>query len=173
MERRVRFELLFRRHEPAVRAYALRRADAGLADDVVAEVFLVCWRRFDDVPVDPLPWLLGVARNVIGTMRRGELRRHALRGRLADLGAGETAPTIESPDAVLAAALARLNEEDREMLLLVGWEELSSRQLAAALALHPSTARVRLMRARRRLRSELARADEATEPCVPAPMEAS
>ncbi len=173
MERRVRFELLFRRHEPAVRAYALRRADAALADDVVAEVFLVCWRRFEDVPVDPLPWLLGVARNVIGTMRRGELRRTALRGRLADLGATEAARTFESPDGVLAAALARLNDEDRELLLLVGWEELSPRQVAAALALRPSTARVRLMRARRRLRSELARAQEGGEACVPTPMEAS
>ncbi len=55
-----------------------------MADDVVAEVFVVCWRRFEDVPADPLPWLLGVARRVLSTQRRGERRRGALRERLAE-----------------------------------------------------------------------------------------
>ena len=83
MERRLRFELLYAKHAPAVKAYVLRRADASTADDVVADVFVVCWRRFEEVPVDPLPWLLGVARRVLSTQRRGERRRGALHDRLA------------------------------------------------------------------------------------------
>ncbi len=79
----MRFELLYAKHAPAVKAYVLRRADASTADDVVAEVFVVCWRRFEEIPVDPLPWLLGVARRVLSTQRRGERRRGALHDRLA------------------------------------------------------------------------------------------
>jgi RNA polymerase sigma-70 factor (ECF subfamily) len=172
MERRVRFELLFRRYEPAVRAYALRRANAALADDVVAEVFVVCWRRFDEIPAEPLPWLLGVARHVLGTLRRGEHRHAALQWRLAE---NETARPQDVPkvsDGVLATAMAQLREGDRELLLLVAWEGLSSSEIAVSLGIRPSTARVRLMRARRRLRGELNRA-EATQPCVPARMEVS
>jgi RNA polymerase sigma-70 factor (ECF subfamily) len=87
MERRVRFELLYGEHAPAVKAYILRRAQASVADDLVAEVFMVCWRRLDELPAEPLPWLLGVARRVLSTQRRGERRRVALHRRLAEGGA--------------------------------------------------------------------------------------
>ncbi len=173
VERRIRFELLFRRYEPAVKAYALRRVDSSLADDVVAEVFLVCWRRFDEVPADALPWLFGVAKNVLGTLRRGEHRRAALRGRLGQVDASGPDEMVGIGDGVLVAAMARLGESDRELLLLVAWEELSTRQLAVSLGLRPSTARVRLMRARRRLRVELALVEASSHKRVPATMEAS
>jgi RNA polymerase sigma-70 factor (ECF subfamily) len=58
-----------------VHAFARRRVAAEAVDDVVSEAFTVAWRRLDDIPDDPLPWLLGVARNVVGTARRGEARR--------------------------------------------------------------------------------------------------
>ncbi len=59
--REAQFNRLYELHLEAVRAYAWRRAP-GLADDVVAETFLVAWRRLDDVPADDaLPWLIGVA----------------------------------------------------------------------------------------------------------------
>jgi RNA polymerase sigma-70 factor, ECF subfamily len=173
VERRVRFELLFRRYEPAVRAYALRRAGSSAAEDVVAEVFLVCWRRFDEVPADPLPWLLGVARHVLGTLRRGESRRAALRGRLVEAAPLGPEEFVGVADGVLATAMARLGESDRELLLLVAWEGLSTVQLAAVLDLRASAARVRLMRARRRLRVELVRAEAGSEACVSARMEVS
>ena len=60
-ERETRFEALFDAHREAVRAYMWRR-DPELADDVTAETFLVAWRRLADVPAEPLPWLIGVAR---------------------------------------------------------------------------------------------------------------
>ncbi len=140
---RLRFELLYAKHAPAVKAYVLRRTDASIADDVVAEVFVVCWRRFEEVPVEPLPWLLGVARRVLGTQRRGERRRGALRDRLAETAAESVSSCssdrdacmrltldvadrvlAEMADTALARALARLSDADRELLLLIAWEGL-------------------------------------------------
>ena len=76
--RRARFEALFREHHSAVQCYARRRVPPGVVDDIVAETFLVVWRRLDDVPEPALPWLLTVARNVAGTDRRGAVRRERL-----------------------------------------------------------------------------------------------
>jgi RNA polymerase sigma-70 factor, ECF subfamily len=81
-----RFELLFRANYPAVRAYALRRSSGDSAQDVVAETFLVAWRRLDDVPADALPWLYGVARRVLANQRRTMRRSEALGERLAGRG---------------------------------------------------------------------------------------
>src|SRR5258708_1437030 len=64
---RERFDALFREHHPAVRAYARRRVPREVVDDIVSETFLVVWRRLDDVPDPPLPWLRTVPRNVAGT----------------------------------------------------------------------------------------------------------
>jgi hypothetical protein len=60
-ERRLRLERLFSAHGAAVRAYARRRVDPASADDAVSDVFVIAWRRLDDVPDDALPWLLGCA----------------------------------------------------------------------------------------------------------------
>lgn len=61
-ERDALFSALFRAHHGAVRRYVTRRAWPDAVDDVVAETFLAAWRRLDDVPADPLPWLLTAAR---------------------------------------------------------------------------------------------------------------
>src|SRR3954454_9333069 len=81
--REARFNGLFDAHYSAVRAYAWRR-DPSNADDVVAETFLVAWRRLDDVPADALPWLIGVARNVRLNARRGAPPQQALSWRLSE-----------------------------------------------------------------------------------------
>jgi RNA polymerase sigma-70 factor, ECF subfamily len=207
----LRFELLYAKYAPAVKAYVLRRAAASTADDVVAEVFVVCWRRFEEVPVDPLPWLLGVARRVLSTQRRGERRRGALRERLAgqvgegmdaaledfvatlptdfaasadtdgDLTDGSASASRYEGEAVLAgvddpalaAALARLNDADRELLLLIAWDGLSPAEAATVLAIKPATARVRLLRARRRLTQALSRERSDPTTCSSLSMEAS
>jgi RNA polymerase sigma-70 factor (ECF subfamily) len=170
MERRLRFELLYAQYAPAVKAFVLRRADPASADDVVAEVFLVCWRRFEQVPVDPLPWLLGVARRVLSTQRRGERRRVALHDRLNERPPEQLAGLSDS---CLAAALARLSEADRELLLLIAWEGLSPTEAATVLGVKPTTARVRLLRARRRLSQELSREHSDPTTCSSLSMEAS
>jgi RNA polymerase sigma-70 factor (ECF subfamily) len=173
VEREERFRLVHEAHAPSVKSYVLRRGAASAVDDLVAEVFLVTWRRFDEMPTDPLPWLLGVARRTLSTHRRGERRRHALRERLS--GEAPTRAHItqrEGHESPVLSALACLNENDRELLLLVAWDGLSPAQAGAVLDLKPSAARMRLLRARRRLERALQR--EQDEPCPePLPMEAS
>ncbi|MGH3140270.1 MAG: RNA polymerase sigma factor, partial [Gaiellales bacterium] len=102
--REARFTALFDAHREAVRAYMWRR-DPELADDVTAETFLVCWRRLDAVPPDPLPWLLGVARNIRMNERRGERRRGHLERRLRSEPAESRDPaaTVGERDAIQTA----------------------------------------------------------------------
>jgi RNA polymerase sigma-70 factor (ECF subfamily) len=172
MDQRIRFELLYAKHAPAVKAYILRRARSSVADDLVAEVFVVCWRRFDEIPVDPLPWLLGVARRALSTQRRTEQRGTALHARLA--GAASALSVAQTPtEPALSGALARLPEQDRELLLLIAWEELSVAQAAVVLDVRPGTVRVRLHRARRRLTKALVQERDEPIECVPIPMEAA
>ncbi len=184
----MRFELLYAKHGPAVKAYVLRRADVSVADEVVAEVFVVCWRRFEEVPAEPLPWLLGVARRVLSTQRRGERRRSALRDRLIETAAGAPADTATDPlgmtqeigeealsnvaDSALGGALASLGEADRELLLLIAWEGLMPAEAARVLGIKPTTARVRLLRARRRLTQALSREHSDPATCSSLSMEA-
>ena len=156
-----RFEELFRRHHEAVTAYARRRTADEAADDVVASTFLVAWRRLDEVPADTLPWLLAVARNVIATQKRGSRRRGALRLRLehavADTG---SPPEAAEPEGPVAAALNRLAADDREAITLIAWDGLQPAEAAAVLGQSPAAFRVRLHRARRRLRRELDRGEQ-------------
>jgi RNA polymerase sigma-70 factor (ECF subfamily) len=154
--RRTRFESLFGEHYDDVLAYALRRSDGETAQDVVAETFLVAWRRLDAVPADPLPWLYGVARRVLANQRRAGRRRDALARRLA-VHAEASDRRAMVGDSSLLRALARLSESDREALVLVAWEGLDQGRVAAALGCRPATLRVRLYRARRRLAHELQR----------------
>ena len=151
-------EELFRRHHRAVAAYARRRVPSEAADDVVASTFLVAWRRLDEVPADSLPWLLAVARNVIATQQRGSRRRGALRLRMERAGTCATArPAAEEPAGRVAAALARLPASDREAITLIAWDGLRPAEAATVLGQSPATFRVRLHRAKRRLRRELER----------------
>lgn len=170
--RRARFDALFREHHPAVRAYARRRVPSGVVDDIVSETFLVVWRRLDHVPETPLPWLLAVARNVVGTEWRGAARRKRLwlkaqSGHVEGRVPGEP----ESGDGRVLTALAALKESDREALTLVAWDGLSPAQAAAVLGEPAARFRQRLHRAGRRLRAELAdvRAAELRREDLPAP----
>lgn len=142
--------------------YALRRVDSREdAADIVAETFSVAWRRFGEVPPggEARLWLYGVARRVLANQRRGALRRRRLADRMRDelRGCdGATAAADERADAV-AAALARLPEQDREVLLLANWEGLTPAEIGSVLGLPGATARTRLHRARGRLRADLER----------------
>ena len=157
---RIRFEALFRDHAAAVRVYAARRAGLDDADDVVAEVFLIAWRRIDDLPEDPRSWLLGVARRVLANRRRGEARRAAMHDRLVGGVPGAVGGRVaQVSDGVVAAALARLGERDREVLLLTAWEGLGHADAARVLGIRTGTLTVRLHRARRRFARILADAE--------------
>ena len=154
---------MFRAHHDAVLAYALRRAHADDARDVVAETFLVAWRRFGEAPRDAaLPWLYGVARRVLANQRRATGRRAALVDRVG----ASTSSATGACDSPVAAALAALPDADREALLLLAWEGLSSEEAARALGCRPATFRMRAHRARRRLAALL---DEPTTALPPTP----
>lgn len=152
-----RFRRLYDSHEPAVRGYALRRVDvAADAADVVAETFVVAWRRLGEVPPDAeRAWLLAVARRVLSTVRRGHTRRHRLSARLREEFARRAPdpdpPTGSRAEAVLVA-LAALPSRDREVLTLSAWDGLSPAEIALVLGIPDATVRTRLHRARARLR---------------------
>jgi RNA polymerase sigma-70 factor (ECF subfamily) len=162
-DRRSRAEALFAAHARAVLAYARRRASAATADDVLSDVFLVAWRRLDDLPADPRPWLLACARTALANHQRADRRRLRLLGRLSATGAAAS-PPIELRDGALAHALAALSERDREVLLLPAWEGLSAERAAAVLGCSPEAFRVRSYRARKRLAAALKSADTAKAP---------
>lgn len=163
-----RFSALFERTHPALLGYAVRRvADPADAADVVAETYLVAWRRLDDVPGgdEARPWLFGVARRVLANHYRGERRRLALADRLRD-ALHESVP-VAAPDAhepsLVERAVERLGDDDRELLRLVAWEELAREEIAVAMGLSRATVRVRLHRARARLRDAMAHLEEQAE----------
>lgn len=154
-ERQQRFRELYESTSPRIVAYALRRSGSPEdAADVVAESFTIAWRRLDDLRdvAEGLPWMYAICRRVAAN----HLRRNHRRTELTDrIGAELRHATRESPDgteaSLAAAVLQRLDEPDREILMLVAWEGLDSQQLARALECSPTAARIRLHRARQRL----------------------
>jgi RNA polymerase sigma factor (sigma-70 family) len=163
MTSKERFEDLYAQHAVSVKGYALRRTDPARADDVVAEVFLIAWRRLPDVPAEPRPWLFGVARRVLSNERRRAARQDAVADRLS-VPDGASADGAGAGGA-LGAALAALSDTDREALLLTAWEGLNHREAARVLGVREATFTVRLHRAKRRL----ARALERRQPTAATP----
>lgn len=158
-QRRARLEALFYAHAPVVLAYARRRTDPATADDLLSEVFVVAWRRLDQVPSDAAPWLLACARHLLAHTRRGEHRRAALIERLATTPP-QTVVWTELNDGALAEALAKLAERDREVLLLLAWDGLSAEQAATVLGCSRRALSMRVHRARKRLAAALAAVDQ-------------
>lgn len=163
MDDAARFRALYREAYAPVRRWAHHRGlGAADADDVVAEVFTIAWRRFADIPADaPVPWLFGVARNVVRNHRRAAGRRAALAQRVAPVSPAPP-PDDPSDDALLLAALATLHDDDQEILRLVAWDEVAVADLGLALGCSSGAARVRLHRARRRFADAVTRAENET-----------
>jgi RNA polymerase sigma-70 factor (ECF subfamily) len=163
MEERV-FERMYAQHAPAIAAYALRRTRHHQdAEEVVAETFLIAWRRGDDLRGDPLPWLYGVARRVLAS--------HSRKAGRAEI---ELQGDVASPEDTsfergeLMAAILRLPELERDALLLTVWEGLDQRSCALALGCSRVAVALRLRRARVRLRaSEATPATPACHPSLP------
>jgi RNA polymerase sigma-70 factor (ECF subfamily) len=152
-----RVDALFREYGADVLAYALRRTDGETAEDVVADVFLIAWRRAERVPDrEPVLWLYAVARRVLANQRRATRRREALVDVLGTL-AGRHGAAHEPDGSPLTAALGRLRPHDREVLMLTAWEGLDATQAATVLGCTPPAIHTRLHRARARLRAELER----------------
>lgn len=158
-ERKERFRELFDSCYPLVHGYLRRRAAHDDIDDLTAEVFVTAWRRLDDVPGGAeLPWLYGVARLTLANHRRGAQRRRKLADRIIRLAPASAASGDSEFDEV-HTALARVTPDDRELLRLAAWEQLSTADISVVLGCSENAAALRLSRARRRFRERLTSLD--------------
>jgi RNA polymerase sigma-70 factor (ECF subfamily) len=156
------FTTLFRRHAKPIYNYCFRRlGDWSAAEDALSVVFLEAWRLRDKElpPHKVLPWLYGVATNVLRNRRRSERRFRSALARVQEPRA--EADFSEAADERLdderrmkpaLAALARLPRREQEVFVLCAWLELSYEDAAFALGIPVGTVRSRLSRARQRLR---------------------
>jgi RNA polymerase sigma-70 factor (ECF subfamily) len=159
------FAAIFDRHYGAVHRYLSRRVGSARADDLAAQTFAVAFEKRASFRADTpaaRPWLLGIATNLMRNDRRTELReleavvrlgQESKRSVPAGIAGTDRGASLE--DAALAAALAKLGADQRDVLLLHAWGELSDAEIAQALQIAPGTVRSRLSRARRTLRKEL------------------
>ena len=159
------FAILFDRYYRALHRFLRARVGPQLADDLVSETFARAFRgrgSYDLARVDARPWLYGIAVNLLHEHRRAEERRLRAYARASP---GERAADVEEPlDETVAAALLDLSEQDRTLILLHAWAELSYEELADALGIPLGTVRSRLSRTRAKLRVRLAPAEVALVP---------
>lgn len=158
------FRSLFEITYPKVVAYVRRRSfDRGAVDDVVSEVYTTAWRRWADVDGqrDPLPWLYGIAGNVMRNQWRADSRRLQLVDRLEAQPAVTVAPdpadAVNEDGAAIREALSGLTFDDQEVLRLVAWEGLSHAEVGQVLDCSTNAVGIRIHRARQRLEEQLAR----------------
>lgn len=156
----LRLRAAFDAYADRVLAYARRHVEAAAAEDVVSEVFLVAWRRIADLPAEPLPWLLVVARHTIHNRARTVSRQRRLAGQLATLAsAAATSPGADDTVVerqLMLSALSELSDTEREALLLTSWDGCSAAQAAVVAGCSRHAFEVRLHRARARLTRSLA-----------------
>ena len=167
IDREQRFERLVREHGDDVYRYLRRRhsgGDATDAEDLLADVMTVAWRRLDDIPAGAeAPWLFGVARHRLSNARHRRSRRDRIAAPIRPHGAAPAAEDEALADMGLRDALASLPEKEREALLLTAWEGLTPEELAVALGVSVNAAAVRLSKAKSRLQALLsAGAEERT-----------
>lgn len=158
---RLRFERLYRETRIELLAYVLRRsANPEDAADLLGETYAIAWRRLDAVPDGDGArlWLFGIARKLLLKGASKARTRRALVERLA-AELQVTQPRDQSIDddrsGALRAALAALPEREREIVMMASWEGLRPREIGAVLGLPANVIRVRLHRARRRLKRAL------------------
>lgn len=158
------FRELYERHHRAVLAYLLRRVHRDVAYDAAEDVFLIAWRRIDDVPPDDgaIAWLYGVARRVLANHRRSTVRlgrlTHRIAGSPTDPAPGPETETIDNLEKqVLLDTLRTLSERDQEVLRLVYWEELPHSDIGRILGCSTGAVHVRRHRAVQRLANALRR----------------
>lgn len=156
-----RFEALYEAHYRHVLAYARRRVDEHTARDLTAETFAITWRRLDAVPdQEPLAWLYATARRVLANELRNERYRRQLTLRAQAAVMAGVPTVLDHAEQVvardeLAQAMARLSPRDQEALQLSSWEDLDPATAAAVTGCSTTAFKVRLHRARRRLREVL------------------
>ena len=159
------FEAAFREHFPPVYRFIARRVGPALAEDLAAETFATAYRRrgsFEPGRGSLRSWLHGIAINLVRNHWRAEQHLLALDARLVpevDLSGSSEVVDQRVVAAMLApklaTGLAQLTRDQRDVLLLHAWAELSHEEIAAVLGVAPGTVRSRLSRARAALREHL------------------
>ncbi len=166
-----RFVEIYRRYAQPIQAYCARRTAGSQVADAVADVFLVAWRRVDQIPDGDaaLPWLYAVAYRVLSHQWRHKARSRRLLQRLQGLAQIDTF----SPDVVVLRneeyrdvldAAARLRPIDQEILRLTLWEELTHADVALVLGIAITAVKERAYRARRNLAAEYHKLTEDRQP---------
>jgi RNA polymerase sigma-70 factor (ECF subfamily) len=160
-----RFGAIFERHFATIHRYLNRRVGIPLADDLAAQVFTEAFARrarYDATRPEALPWLYGIATNLLRRHHRAEQRQLRAYARLGvdPVGPDELSSLLDRLDAArsgpaLAGGLAALRPDDRDVLLLYAWAELGYREVADALGIPLGTVRSRLSRARQAMRDRL------------------
>ncbi len=140
------FAVVYRECYPRVLAYAASHAGAQRAEDITSETFTIAWRKLDKMPSNALPWLLGIARNLVKASRR-----QVWHDELEDVPITDDFVRVVE----LRAALAGLSEADQEVLTLIAWHGLPAAEAAQVVGCTTATFFVRLHRARRRLKAAL------------------
>lgn len=159
------FAEVFDRYYPQIYGFAAERLGRSTADDVAAETFMIAFDRRDRYDLsrpDARPWLYGIAVNLIARHRRAEARQYRALARtdVTEISEGHADRVAGRLDAQahrgpLMAALAEISDANLDVLLLVAWAELSCEEAGVALGIPAATARVRLHRARKKLRAVL------------------
>ena len=152
------FGELVDRYHSALYAFARRRvADRESIEDVLADTFLVAWRRRAEIPDKALPWLYGVCLRTISTHHRSGRRRGRLWSRLSSQpqASGRDPADVHAARSEIHRAFAQLSEGERETLRLIAWDGLSTEDAASVLGVSPGAFRVRFHRARRALEKHL------------------
>ncbi|MGW2146500.1 RNA polymerase sigma factor [Nonomuraea bangladeshensis] len=158
---RSRFEAVYRRTYEQILGYAVRRCSSPEdAADVVAETYVIAWRRMTELPDGDAGrlWLYGVARRVLANHRRSERRRLTRHTELTDeIEKLYAAPSPDGEQHGVDDAMDLLADSDRELLALALWEGLDPGEIATVLGCSRNAARIRLHRARRRFAKALER----------------
>ena len=150
---------MYDRYFESVARYCLRRLPEQMAHDAVSEVFLTAWRRFDSMPAgdEGLPWLFGVAKNVVRNSTRSQRRSQRLSAKFMNqphypAPSPEVQIVRSEQDSELVSALDTLKHDDQEVLRLRAYEGLSIRQISLAIGCSEEAAKKRVSRALGRLR---------------------
>ena len=155
--RRERFRVLYNDLYDDLWRYVQRRSiNTEEARDTLSEVFLVAWRRLEDIPAgnEARLWLFGVARNLVKTSWRKRKRSGDLLVRIgSEMSTRVTTDEELDNSGVLkiVKALQFLSENDQEILRLLAWENLSHKEISVVLGCSENAVAIRIRRARVRL----------------------
>ena len=145
---------------PVIGAYIRRRIyplTYSDVDDLIEEVLIIAWRRLEDIPVDAeIPWLIGVARNVLRNAHRKYRRAINVVSLMAPAHHESSAEDNVIADEGVRSALASLSEDDRDIVLLHAWDGRSATEIGVIFGVSANAAAVRLSRAQERFRQNFA-----------------